>query len=81
MSFDVIPESLDRTNLGAQEVGARVNLELPLRPTDRLGGHFVLGHVDAVGEIVRLAEPGVAEPVPGPFQTSVARTVPPLMFR
>jgi len=48
LAFDVIPESLDRTNLGAQNVGKRVNLELPLRPTDRLGGHFVQGHVDAV---------------------------------
>jgi len=50
LAFDVIPESLDRTNLGAQEVGDRVNLELPLRPTDRLGGHFVQGHVDAVAK-------------------------------
>lgn len=52
LAFDVIPESLDRTNLGAQEVGSRVNLELPLRPSDRLGGHFVQGHVDAVGALL-----------------------------
>jgi riboflavin synthase len=52
LAFDVIPESLDRTNLGAQDVGSRVNLELPLRPSDRLGGHFVQGHVDAVGKLV-----------------------------
>jgi len=52
LSFDVIPESLARTNLGACDVGGRVNLELPLRPTDRLGGHFVQGHVDAQGELL-----------------------------
>ena len=59
LGFDVIPESLERTNLGATVVGGRVNLELPLRPTDRLGGHFVQGHVDAVGRLVdRKAEGG-----------------------
>ena len=59
LGFDVIPESLERTNLGATVVGDRVNLELPLRPTDRLGGHFVQGHVDAVGRLVdRKAEGG-----------------------
>jgi riboflavin synthase len=52
LAFDVIPESLDRTNLGAQSTGSRVNLELPLRPSDRMGGHFVQGHVDAVGKLV-----------------------------
>jgi len=51
LAFDVIPETLDRTSIGAQGVGGVVNLELPLRPTDRLGGHFVQGHVDAVGEL------------------------------
>jgi len=52
LSFDVIPESLDRTSLGACAVGGQVNLELPLRPADRLGGHFVQGHVDAVAELL-----------------------------
>ena len=52
LAFDVIPETLDRTSIGAQDVGGVVNLELPLRPTDRLGGHFVQGHVDAVGELL-----------------------------
>ncbi|MEM8884033.1 MAG: riboflavin synthase [Planctomycetota bacterium] len=56
LSFDVIPESLDRTNLGSKAVGDGINLELPLRPSDRLGGHFVQGHVDAVGELVERAE-------------------------
>ena len=49
---DVSPESLDRTNLGKVTVGSIVNLERALRLSDRLGGHMVSGHVDAVAEIV-----------------------------
>ncbi len=49
---DVSDETFDRTNLGALEVGDPVNLERPVRLEDRLGGHLVQGHVDAVGEIV-----------------------------
>jgi riboflavin synthase len=58
LGFDVIPESLRRTTLGRRAEGDRVNLELPLRATDRLGGHFVQGHVDAVSEVVSLREQG-----------------------
>ena len=50
---DVSDETFLRTNLGALEVGDPVNLERPVRLEDRLGGHLVQGHVDAVGEIVR----------------------------
>jgi riboflavin synthase len=49
---DVSHETLRRTNLGALVAGDPVNLERPVRPLDRLGGHIVQGHVDAVGEIV-----------------------------
>ncbi|CAB4346546.1 unannotated protein [freshwater metagenome] len=49
---DVSDETFLRTNLGALEVGDPVNLERPVRLEDRLGGHLVQGHVDAVGEIV-----------------------------
>lgn len=49
---DVSPESLGRTNLGRVSVGSVVNLERALRLSDRLGGHMVSGHVDAVAEIV-----------------------------
>lgn len=52
IAFDAIPETLRRTTLGRRGVGDSVNLELPLLPTDRLGGHFVQGHVDAVSEVV-----------------------------
>ena len=48
---DVMHETLRRSSLGALEPGARVNLELPLRAADRLGGHFVQGHVDGVGTV------------------------------
>jgi riboflavin synthase len=49
---DVSDESLKRTTLGALVHGDPVNLERPVRPVDRLGGHIVQGHVDAVGEVV-----------------------------
>lgn len=49
---DVSHETLLRTNLGALSPGDPVNLERPVRAQDRLGGHIVQGHVDAVGEIV-----------------------------
>jgi riboflavin synthase len=50
---DVVDETYARTALGALEPGHRVNLERPVRLSDRLGGHLVQGHVDGVGEIVR----------------------------
>ena len=49
---DAVPETLARSNLGELRAGDRVNLERPVRVSDRLGGHLVQGHVDAVGEIV-----------------------------
>lgn len=49
---DVSDETFARTNLGGLQPGERVNLERPVRLSDRLGGHLVQGHVDAVGEIV-----------------------------
>ncbi len=58
LGFDVIPESLRRTALGAKGVGSRVNLELPLRPSDRMGGHFVQGHVDGTAEMLGRTEQG-----------------------
>jgi riboflavin synthase len=49
---DVVDESLSRTNLGQLQPGDPINLERPVRLMDRLGGHLVQGHVDAVGELV-----------------------------
>ncbi len=52
---DVVDETLSRTNLGDLRPGDAVNLERPVRLNDRLGGHLVQGHVDAVGEVVAAA--------------------------
>jgi riboflavin synthase len=49
-------ETLSRTTLGALARGRLVNLELPARPTDRLGGHLVQGHVDGVAEVTRIED-------------------------
>jgi len=49
---DVSAETLSRTTLGDRRIGDHVNLERPLALGERLGGHLVLGHVDATGEIV-----------------------------
>lgn len=49
---DVTDETYSRTNLGSLQPGDRVNLERPMALGERLGGHIVLGHVDAVGEVV-----------------------------
>jgi riboflavin synthase len=61
--FEVGPETLLRTNLGGLAAGDRVNLERSLRVGDRLGGHFVQGHVDAVGVIDRRERNGDWEDV------------------
>ncbi len=52
VSFDAVPETLSRTTVGSWRPGTPVNLERALRAGDRLGGHIVAGHVDAVGEIL-----------------------------
>jgi riboflavin synthase len=51
-----VPETLRRTNLGSLVEGDSVNLERPVRLMDRLGGHLVQGHVDAVGKVGALKE-------------------------
>jgi riboflavin synthase len=64
---DVVRETLRRTTLGDLVVGSSVNLELPLRASDRLGGHVVLGHVDGVASVTELRDDGevVFELAPG----------------
>jgi riboflavin synthase len=52
---DAVPETLARTNLDDLQSGDRVNFERPVRAQDRLGGHIVQGHVDAVGDVVEPA--------------------------
>ncbi len=53
---DVIEETLKKTNLGSLKVGSKVNLERPLKAEARLGGHFVLGHIDSTGKVVDIKE-------------------------
>src|SRR5213078_1620896 len=57
---DVMHQTLSLTTLGELESSSPVNLELPLRPTDRLGGHIVQGHVDGLGTVSEVAQDGFA---------------------
>ena len=74
VTFDVIPETLARSTLAQRSVGEMVNVEYALRAGDRLGGHFVYGHVDAAprvllrtpegqGERLRVETPGDLAPM------------------
>ena len=54
LSFDMMKETIRRTNLKDLKAKQKVNLERPLKLGDRLGGHFVLGHVDGVGVIKKI---------------------------
>jgi riboflavin synthase len=60
---DVMHETLRRSSLAGLAAGDRVNLELPLRAADRLGGHFVQGHVDGLGTVELVREDGFARVV------------------
>lgn len=59
-SADVSRETVDKTGIGKLRVGDKVNLERPMRLSDRLGGHLVAGHVDAVGVIRGIVNKGDA---------------------
>ncbi len=61
--FDVIPETIERTNLGDRSIGESVNLEYSLRMGDRMGGHFVYGHVDAAARVIARGAEGQGERV------------------
>jgi riboflavin synthase len=60
---DVMNQTLSVTTLGGLEPGGSVNLEPPLRAGDPLGGHFVQGHVDGIGEVAAVEEDGFARRV------------------
>jgi riboflavin synthase len=61
LSFQLGPETLAKTNLGELRSGDRVNLERALRVGDRLGGHWVQGHIDGIGRIVSRQRQGEFE--------------------
>jgi riboflavin synthase len=69
------PETLRRTNLGEARSGDRVNLERALRPIDRMGGHYVQGHVDAVGTVATRERDGDALLVRVSMPESLSRYV------
>jgi len=58
LRFDLLQETWERTNLSSLTVGAAVNLERALAVGDRLGGHFVTGHIDGTGTITRWERSG-----------------------
>jgi riboflavin synthase len=60
---DVMPETLRRTSLAPLGEGDEVNIELPLRAGDRLGGHFMQGHVDGTGTVDSVREDGLSRVV------------------
>jgi riboflavin synthase len=63
IAFDVIPETLARTTLGLRVRGDDVNIEYSLRVGDRMGGHFVYGHVDASASVLERTREGQGERV------------------
>ncbi len=58
LAFEAVPETLSRTTVGSWKPGTRVNLERSLALGERLGGHLVQGHVDAVGEVLACVPEG-----------------------
>ena len=58
LEFDVVPETLARSNLGGLSAGSIVNLESSLKVGDTLDGHLVYGHVDTTAVILRIEEEG-----------------------
>jgi riboflavin synthase len=66
-------ETLERSSLGNLGVGSRVNLELPLRAQDRLGGHVVQGHVDGTGTVSGVRDQGFARVLEIEIEPRLAR--------
>jgi riboflavin synthase len=74
-SADVMHETLRRSSLAELSGGTRVNLELPLRAGDRLGGHVVQGHVDGLGTVRDVRDDGFARVVTISAQPELLRYV------
>jgi len=75
ISFDVVPETMSRTNLGSLVVGDSVNIERPLAVSGRFDGHIVQGHVDGIGEIAELSNEGDGTVLSVQMPTSLLRYV------
>ena len=65
--------TLQKTSVGGLKAGDKVNLELSLRPQDRLGGHFVQGHVNAVGKIKQINTTGENWEIEVSFSTELRK--------
>jgi riboflavin synthase len=61
VTFDVVPETIERSTLGELRPGDSTNLEYSLRIGDRMGGHFVYGHVDATANVLARTPEGQGE--------------------
>ncbi|HET7538447.1 MAG TPA: riboflavin synthase [Polyangiaceae bacterium] len=72
---DVSVETAERTTLGALPIGAAVNLERALKVGDRLGGHLVSGHVDALAELLRVTKAGEAQRLSVGFPRELSRFI------
>ncbi len=76
IAFDVIPETLARSTLGTLRVGDVTNIEYSLRIGDRMGGHFVYGHVDTTARVLARTPEGQGERVrierPAQFEPTIA---------
>jgi riboflavin synthase len=72
---DVMAETLRRSSLGPLAAGDAVNVELPLRAGDRLGGHMVQGHVDGTGTVAEVRDEGLARVVRVECDTALLRYV------
>jgi riboflavin synthase len=75
VSFDAVPETLARTTIGGWRSGSPVNLERALALSDRLGGHLVQGHVDAVGQVLSRAPEGQGARLRVPLPAAIAPLV------
>jgi riboflavin synthase len=80
IDFDVVPETLERSNLGALREGDTVNVEYSLRLGDRMGGHFVYGHVDATGSVLARNPEGQGERMRIELPAQLRRYVPEKAF-
>lgn len=72
---EAMNQTLEVTALGGVEAGSAVNLELAMRPSERLGGHIVQGHVDGVGEVLASEDDGFARRLRVALPTQLRRYV------
>ncbi len=76
LSFDASAETLARTTLGAWAEGDEINIERSLKAGDELGGHMVMGHVDAVAKVLKISEieggKGITLELPGAIAHLIA---------